>query len=201
MVAAHPTKTEINKAAAKARKEQHQKERAEEEAKKRQKMEAKKQQKKVGNASKGAVKASVEKMDVKAGMGVKRITSGARPTLPSVEVVSTPPPLKSFRHKLPSVEVVSTPPPHSQAPNNLISGAWVILGLGAHRMRDQDPDHSEPAGRGVHFCFQNCMRSANATTEGLMYPDLKGQITQYGEAIYGNLLLFVLIGNMKRVPL
>jgi hypothetical protein len=116
MVAAHPTKTEINKAAAKARKEQRQKERAEEEAKKRQKKEAKKQQKKVGNASKGAVKASVEKMDVKAGMGVKRITSGARPKSPSVEVVSTPPPLKSSRYKSPSVEVVSTPPPHSQAP-------------------------------------------------------------------------------------
>src|SRR5262245_12463047 len=104
MVAAHPTKTEINKAAAKARREQRQKQHAEEEAKKQQKKEAKKQQKKeakkkAGNTSKGAIKASFEKMDVKAGMGVKKITPGARPKSPSVEFVSTPPPLKSFRRK------------------------------------------------------------------------------------------------------
>jgi hypothetical protein len=121
MVAAHPTKTEIDKAVAKAHREQRQKQRAEEEAKKQQKKEAKK---KVGNASKGPVKASFEKMDVKAAMGVKKIAPGARPKSPSVEVVSTPPPSKSFRRKSPSIEVVSTPPPPSQA--SIASGSKTV---------------------------------------------------------------------------
>jgi hypothetical protein len=96
IVAAHPTNTEFKKAEVRVRREQCKEESM---AKKQQqkvgnaskvavkanveKMDVKestvkKQQKKAGNASKVAVKASVETMDVKSGMGGKRIMSGTQ---------------------------------------------------------------------------------------------------------------------------